>query len=312
MAPIRSWFTGLVSAVFTPMHADERVDLDAIQPIVDALVGNCVSGLFVCGSTGEGPSLASDEREAVADAYVKAAAGRVPVIVHVGHNSLVEAQRLAQHAASIGADAIAALPPAYFKPQSAELVADCLATIGNAAPNLPLYYYHLPAFTGVQIKGLDLLRLADKRIPTLAGIKYSDLTVPDLQACVAFDNGRFNVLFGVDEMLLAGLGAGAHGGVGSTFNLAAPLYQGVIAAFERGDLAEARSLQLHAVEMVNVMAPYGMHPALKTAMGFLGLPCGPTRRPLVALDQAQVTSLRRDLEAIGFFAWACTPQAARA
>jgi N-acetylneuraminate lyase len=291
------------------MHPDERLNLAAIPPIVDHLVRSRVGGLFVCGSTGEGPSLASDEREAVAAAYVQAAAGRVPVIVHVGHTSLVEARRLAEHAASIGADAIAALPPWYFKPRTVEEVVDCLAPIAAAAPALSLYYYHLPAFTGVQIAGLDLLRLGGQRLPTLAGIKYSDLTVPDLQACAAYAGGRFNLLFGVDEMLLAGLSAGAQGGVGSTFNLAAPLYHRIIAAYERGDLAEARRLQLHAVELVNALAPYGMHAALKASMSFLGLECGPVRRPLAALGPADLAALRRDLETIGFFEWAQEPAA---
>ena len=106
--------SGLIPAVFTPMRPNGDVDLDQIPAITDQLINEGVSGLYVCGSTGEGPSLTREERMAVAEAYVRAAAGRVPVLVQVGHNSIREAQLLAEHAQTIGADAISAVPPSYF------------------------------------------------------------------------------------------------------------------------------------------------------------------------------------------------------
>ena len=103
--------SGLIPATFTPLNADGSLNLGLIEPMVDFLIGQKLTGLYVCGSTGEGVSLSTAERKTVAAAFVKATRGRVPVILQVGHTSLVEAQELADHAQEIGADAISAVPP---------------------------------------------------------------------------------------------------------------------------------------------------------------------------------------------------------
>ena len=110
--------TGLIAATFTPMKADTGLNLPAIAPIVDRLVADGVRGMYVCGSTGEGPCLSVAERKAVLDAHLEAANGRIAVVAQVGHDSLVEAEDLASHAAAAGADAISAVPPYYFKADS--------------------------------------------------------------------------------------------------------------------------------------------------------------------------------------------------
>lgn len=110
-----SELTGLIAAVHTPLHADGRLHLELVPAIVRQLADDTVDGFFVCGSTGEFPSLTDNERKGVARAY-KEAVGDLPVIVHVGHTSLRAAQELAEHVQSVGADAIAATAPFYFKP----------------------------------------------------------------------------------------------------------------------------------------------------------------------------------------------------
>ena len=117
---MQNHYTGHIAAAFTPMHEEGSLNLAQVAPIVDYLVRIQISGLYVCGSTGEGPSLSSEERRATAAAYVEAAAGKLPVIIQVGHNSLAEASALARHAEKIGADAISTLPPLYYKLKSLE------------------------------------------------------------------------------------------------------------------------------------------------------------------------------------------------
>ncbi|MBK8050948.1 MAG: dihydrodipicolinate synthase family protein [Anaerolineales bacterium] len=204
------WITGLVPATFTPMHEDGSLNLGQVGPIVDRLVAQGVSALFACGSTGESTALTTEERKATLTAYLTAAAGRLPVIAHVGHTSLTDARDLASHAQANGAVAIAALPPFYVKPGSVAVLVDCMAQIAAAAPELPFYYYHIPGLTGVHLDMVDFLRQGAARIPTLAGIKYSSPTLYEFQACLAFAGGRYNMLFGSDEMLLSGLAAGAQ------------------------------------------------------------------------------------------------------
>ena len=301
---MQNHYTGLIAAAFTPMHEDGSLNLAQVAPIVDYLVRIQISGLYVCGSTGEGPSLSSEERRATAAAYVEAAAGKLPVIIQVGHNSLAEASALARHAEKIGADAISTLPPLYYKLKSLETLIDCLNEISSAAPILPLFYYHIPSLTGMDFDMLEFLRLACKRLPNLAGIKYSNPAINEYQACLKFENERFNILFGCDEMLLAALSVGAKGAVGSTYNFAGPVYQRLIKAFRQGNLSEAQKCQALSVEMVRILYRYGGQSALKAFMKLIGLDCGPNRLPLETLTSKELQAMKKELELIGFFDWA--------
>lgn len=295
--------SGLVAATFTPFRADGSLHLARIKPVTDAVIKQGAAGLYVCGSTGEGPLLSTKERMRVAEATVRAAAGRVPVVIQVGHNSIVEARTLASHAQRIGADAISATPPGYFKPDSMDNFIACIAHIAGGAPKLPFYYYNIPVLSGVRFDMVEFLRRGRAAIPTLRGIKFSDSALHDMQACIKFDGGRYDILFGVDEMLLGGLSFGARGAVGSTFNFAAPLYERIIAAFERGDLAEASRLQFLAAEMVRVILRNGGRGGLKAAMALIGADCGFSRLPTVSCTPAQRASMRKELTALGFFKW---------
>ncbi len=294
---------GLIAATYTPMHEDGSLALEQVPAMVERLERAGVAGLYICGSTGEGMSLSGDERRAVAEAYVRTVAGRLPTIVQVGHNSSIEARDLAAHAQQIGADAISAAAPSYFKANSVEVLADCMAQIAAGAPQLPFYYYHIPAFTGLTLDMAAFLPLAAKRIPNLAGMKYTAPTVFEFQACLELEGGRFDCVWGCDEMLLSALAIGAQAAIGSTYNIAAPLYKRIMGAFARGDLAEARRLQLLSVQLIRAINRYPFHPAIKQVLTMQGIPCGPCRLPLPPIDAVQVESLRRDLDVLDFSAW---------
>lgn len=295
---------GLTAAAFTPLHPDQSLDLDRIPGVVDHLESDGITALYVLGSTGEGVSLSSPERRAVAEAYVEVARGRLPVAIQVGHDSLLEAGGLAEHAQNIGADAISAAPPSYFKPESTEVVIACLAEIAARAPELPFYYYHVPVMTGVHLDMNEFLRLGAERVPTLVGVKYSDPRLHDFQVCQeSIRAGGFDFVFGVDEMLMAGMAAGMRGAVGSTYNFAAPLYLRIIEAFERGDLAQAREDQARAAEMVDVIVRTCGRSGLKAMMGVIGLDCGPPRLPQEMARAEDVEKMTESLDAIGFFEW---------
>lgn len=295
---------GLVAATFTPFKADGTLHPSRIKPVIDTVIRQGASGLYVCGSTGEGPLLTTEERKQVAAATVRAAGGRVPVIIQVGHNSIVEARALAAHAQSIGADAVSATPPGYFKPDSMANFVACIAHIAAGAPKLPFYYYNIPILSGVRFDMVQFLKDGASRIPSLRGIKFSDPNLHEMLACVEHAAGRFDILFGVDEMLLGGLAFGAKGAVGSTYNFAAPLYHKIIAAFERGDLSTARHLQFLSAEMVRIIVSNGGRGGLKAAMELIGADCGHSRLPTLTCTAAQKEKMRRELQAIGFFEWA--------
>jgi len=298
-------FKGLVAAPFTPFKAGGAVDLAKIERLAASLAANRVAGAFVCGTTGEGVSMTTAERMRVAERWQASAGPKLRVIVHVGHTSLGDSRALAAHAQKIGAAAVGCMAPFCFKPSKAEDLAAFCAEVAAAAPELPFYYYHIPCVTGVTIPAFDFLRAAADRIPNLAGIKFTHENLMDFAACARWEGGRFDALFGRDEMLLAGLSAGAEGAIGSTYNYAAPVYHRIIAAYGRGDMAAAQDEQARANAMIAVLIRYGgLPPAGKAFMKAIGLDCGTVRLPLRSLTAEQEEALRGEAEAAGFFRFA--------
>jgi N-acetylneuraminate lyase len=293
---------GLVAPVFTPVRPDGSLDLDRVEAQADQLLQQGVVGAFVCGTTGEGPSFSVTERRQLTERWCGATRGRMPIIVHVGHTSISDARDLAVHAQRAGAAAVAALPPFYFKPSNIDDLTLWCADIASSAPRLPFYYYHIPSLTGVRLPMADFLRASERRVPTLAGLKFSDDDLADFGRCVTTFGDQFDLFFGVDEMLLPALSVGARAAVGSTYNFAAAIYRRMIAAFEQGDLSSARQSQSQSRAIVAVFQKHGGIPAMKATMGLTGLDCGPCQPPLRSLDTRQVEALRADLEAVGFFA----------
>ena len=114
------------------MNPDGSLNTPAIDHLAQFLIDSGVSGVFVCGSTGESLSLTTEERKVCLDRWVKACAGRIKVVAHVGHNSLPDARELAAHAQEVGADAISAMPPTFFKPRTLDALVDWCASLGDA------------------------------------------------------------------------------------------------------------------------------------------------------------------------------------
>ena len=280
------------------MRADGSLNLRAIAQQAALLRAQGVTGAFVCGTTGEGPSLSSQERMAVAEAWAHARSEDQALIVNVGHNSLVEAKALAAHAAQLPLDGIAFHPPNYFKPASVDLLIGCCALAAAAAPSTPFYYYHIPSLTGVRLPMPEFLRRGRERIPTLQGLKFSDPNLAEFEACLRLDGGGFDVLFGVDEMLLGALAMGGARAVGSTYNYAAKHYYQMMEAFDNGDLPLARSLAARAVSLCEALSAAGVVASGKACMALFGVDCGGVRPPLRTLTAAQVTILEERLRAL--------------
>ncbi|RRB04795.1 dihydrodipicolinate synthase family protein [Larkinella rosea] len=291
---------GLLTAPFTPFHTDGSLNLHLIPALVDKMIADGVTGAFVCGSNGEGPNMTSEERKAVAEAFVRASAGRLRIWVHVGHSSIRESQDLMRHARDIGADAASSVAAFYFKPSSVQNLVDCMSEIASAAPDFPFYYYHIPTLTGVGMDMTEFLRLGEAVIPNLQGIKYTATTIWEYQACLNYAQGRFDVLYGFDEMLLPALSVGAKAAIGSTYNFAAPLYLDVMAAYRSGQQERAQQLMINLVNMVRVFVKFPPIPAQRAIMHMLGFDLGPCRLPLTQLTNGQYTQLKTELEQIGF------------
>lgn len=295
---------GLVAATHTPFDADGQLNLAAVEQQAEHLLRTGVRTAFIGGSTGESHSLTVEERLQLAQRWADVVRGSaMRFVVHVGSNCLADARRLAAQAQTLEAAAIASLAPSYFKPRTLDALVACCAEVAGAAPALPFYFYDIPVLTGVQLPMPEFLAVAADRIPTLAGIKFTNSDLMAYQKCLNAGAGAFDIPWGVDEYLLAALALGATGAVGSTYNFAAPVYHRLIAAFESGDLATARAEQLRSVQLIDLLAGYGYMGAAKAVMGFLGVEVGPARLPNTNLTSDEVKRLRAALERLGFFAW---------
>lgn len=292
---------GLVAAAHTPFDRQGGLNLAAVESQAKHLAKHKIDKVFIAGSTGESHSLSLDERVALTKRWLDIAPDHdLQVIVHVGSNCLRDSQTLASQAQSLGAMAISSLAPSYFKPKSVEVLVDCCALVAQAAPNLPYYFYDIPALTGVVFSMPQFLVVGGGRIPNLAGIKFTNSDMMSYQNCL---KTRFDIPWGIDEHMLGALALGAQGAVGSSFNFAAPIYQRLMVAFENGDMQSARKEQMRSVKLIELLASFGYMAAAKATMGLLGVDVGTPRLPNGSLTPVQIDELGKGLSEIGFFEW---------
>lgn len=286
----------------TPFDGSGALNLSVVEKQVERLLAVGVHVVLLGGTTGECHSLSVEERTALSERWLAVARGTpLEVVVHIGSNCLGDAKTLAAQAQRLGAQAIASLPPCYFKVDTLEILVACSAEVAAAAPELPFYYYDIPALSTVKFSMVDYLERAAAKIPNLSGIKFSSSDLIAYQQCLHSGDGRFDLPWGVDELLLPALSLGATGALGSSYNFMTEPYRRLMAAFQSGDLPSARREQYYAVKIIHLLAGYGYIAAAKAVMEILGVPVGPPRLPHRNLTSQQVQELRAGLEKLGFF-----------
>ena len=297
---------GLIDAPFTPFYANGDVNLEPIPAYAAMLQKNGMKGVFINGSSGEGYMLTEEERMRLAEAWVEAAKalpGEFKVIVHVGSCCVRNSRMLAEHAQKIGAWGIGAMAPPFPKIGRIEELVKYCEEIAAGAPELPFYYYHIPAFNGAFLSMVKLLEAVDGRIPNFAGIKYTFESIYEYNQCRLYAGGKFDMLHGQDETILPSLAmGGAQGGIGGTTNYNGVNLVGIIDAWNEGNLDKARELQNFSQEVINVICHFrGNIVGGKRIMKLIGLDLGPNRTPFQNLTQEEENAMRAELEAINFF-----------
>lgn len=294
---------GLIDAPFTPFHADGSLNLQLIPAYAQLLARNGLKGVFINGSSGEGYMLTDEERMQIAEAWMAAVPEGFKVIVHVGSPCVASAQKLAAHAQQVGAWGIGAMATPFPKMASIEQLVQYCEAIASAAPELPFYYYHIPAFNQAFLSMFDLLKAVDGRIPNFAGIKYTFESLYEYNRCRRYKEGKYDMLHGQDETILPCLAmGGAQGGIGGTTNYNGRALVGILEAWEAGDLEKARELQNFSQDVIDVICNFrGNIVGGKRIMKLIGLDLGPNRTPFMSVTAEEEIELRRQLEAIGFF-----------
>ena len=294
---------GLINAPFTPFDEKGEVNLQLIPAYAELLQRNGLKGVFINGSSGEGYMLTEDERKQLAEAWVKAAPEGFKVIVHVGSTCVKSSRRLAAHAQKIGAWGIGAMATPFPRIGRVEELVKYCEEIAAGAPNLPFYYYHIPAFNQAYLSMYDFLQAVDGRIPNFAGIKYTFESLYEYNRCRRYKDGKFDMLHGQDETILPCLAmGGAQGGIGGTTNYNGRVLTGILKAWQEGDLAKARELQEFAQDVIDVICHFrGNIVGGKRIMKLIGLDLGPNRTPFQNMTDEEEARMKQELEAIRFF-----------
>lgn len=289
----------LIAATYAPMNQDGSLNTGKIKDYSQFLIKNKIEGAFMNGSTGDFVSLTIEERKEITLGWSQNKSPDLYLIDHVGDPTLKVAKELATYA-SDKVDAIASLAPYYFKITSIDKLVQYCKEIAACAPNLPFYYYHIPALSGANLKMLDFLKLGSLEIPNFAGIKFTNHDLIDFMQCKNYADGKYDILFGFDEIFISSLPIGATGWVGSTYNHLAPLYYKILELFENGNMAEAKKLQLKAIQFVEILnSKGGFNGVGKGFMKLLGIDCGPSRFPHTTLSDEEYQVIKTELDDIG-------------
>jgi dihydrodipicolinate synthase/N-acetylneuraminate lyase len=301
--------SGIVPPMVTPMQSRDALDVAGLERLVERIVGGGVSGLFILGTTGEGPSLGYRLRRELVQRVCRLVRQRVPVLVGITDTAFVEALELARFAADAGADAVVAAPP-YYLPGGQPELREYLEHLVPELP-LPLFLYNMPALTKVSF-AVETVRYAMDQ-PRIVGLKDSSGDMVYFRDVVDLLPHRpdWALLVGPEEQLMEALAAGGHGGVNGGANLFPALYVGLYQACAAGDTRRAHELHGQVIRVSRSLYRIGRHPSaiikgIKCALSCLGVcddfmaePFHRFRSAERALVEERVEVLQAEIEALG-------------
>jgi len=267
-----SSFSGVIAAVSTPMQADLAIDTDKVPAYVEFLLAHGAGALMVAGTTGEFIALEPDERVRLVRAFVRAVAGRVPVVAHVGHVDYRVARRLAEAAAADGADALAGIVPYFHRVTEGALEARLVA-LARVARQLPFLVYDYPDATGNRLEPGVFRRLLDE--PNIHGIKLSVATWEEIETYLSLDSEILAVC-GNDGLMERFVTSGGRAIVSGN---AAALPDVVVAAW-KGFHTSNPGLVSRARDLICSLVPLtlaGSADRLKEVLALRGMDIGPAR-----------------------------------
>lgn len=280
----------LTAAIATPYGSSGDVDTALLASLVEHYVERGVEGIYCCGSSGEGLLLDAVERTRVVAAAVEAAAGRIPVLAHVGALSTRESIALARGAQDAGAVAVSMIPPIYYTYPATAIIAHYRAVMD--AIDVPMIVYNIPQFTGTEFTADSAAALLeDERV---IGVKQ---TAHNMFA-LARMRDRFPdkaYINGFDEVYLSALAAGARGTIGTTVGMQVELFAAVRRLALSGDLPGAQRVQARINTVIAELVAVDVFPAAKYLSGRVVGDLGPARAPFAQLGRAE----RDRLDALG-------------
>ena len=243
-------YKGIIPAFYACYDEKGNVSPERTRKLVRHFIGKGVKGLYVCGSSGECIYQSKEERMLILENVMEEAKGKLTIIAHVAANSTKDSVELAAHAESLGVDALAAIPPIYFKlPEYA--IAKYWNDISSAAPNTGFFIYNIPQLTGITLTK-SLLHIVLEN-PKVIGIKSSAMEVKDICDFKLYGRKDLIIFNGEDTQFVAGKSMGADGGIGGTYGVMPELYLKLNELFDNKQMEEATKLQYKITEIVNIL-----------------------------------------------------------
>lgn len=276
-------YKGVIPAFYACYDKDGKVSPEAVRALTRHLIAKGVKGLYVGGSSGECIYQTVEERKLTLENVVAEAQGKVTIIAHVACNNIAESRELASHAESLKVDAVAAIPPIYFRlPEKG--IARFWNDISDAAPNTDFIIYNIPQLAGVSLTVPLLCEM--RKNPRVIGVKNSSMPVQDIQMfkdTVGDDGVIFN---GPDEQFAGGLAMGADGGIGGTYGVMPELFIKIKACMDAGDVQTARKIQYAVNRIIYKMCSCSanLYAVMKDILRRGGIDIGTARPPLAGLS----------------------------
>ena len=241
-----SKYQGIIPAFYACYDDEGNISVERTKELTRYFIKKGVKGVYVCGSSGECIYQSKEERKQTLEAVMSEAKGKLTVIAHVACNNTADSMELAAHAESLGVDAIASIPPIYFKlPEHA--IAQYWNDISSAAPNTDFVIYNIPQLAGVALT-MPLFREMRKN-PRVAAVKNSSMPVQDIQMFKMEGGPDFVVFNGPDEQFISGRAMGADGGIGGTYAVMPELLLKADELLKAGKVKEAAEVQ-YAIDAI--------------------------------------------------------------
>lgn len=284
-------YQGIIPAFYACYDRDGKVSEQRTRALARHFVKKGVKGLYVCGSSGECIYLKVKERKKILETVMDEVGGELTVIAHVACNNTDDSRKLAAHAESLGVDAIAAIPPIYFRfPDRA--VAQYWNDISAAAPNTDFIIYNIPQLAGTKLTVPLYLRMLENE--KVIGVKNSSESAQDIQMFKDAGGEGHVVLNGPDEQLVSGLAIGADGGIGGTYGVMPELYLAIFDAVKKGDISRAREIQNDACRIIYALCGCrgNMYAVIKKVMELReGIYLGGVRKPLADIAEEDMPKI---------------------
>ena len=276
-------YKGVIPAFYACYDDKGNISPERVRDLTKYFIEKGVKGLYVNGSSGECIYQSVEDKKIVLENVMKEAKGKLTVIAHVACNNTADSKELAAHAESLGVDAIAAIPPIYFRlPEYA--IAEYWNDISSAAPNTDFVIYNIPQLAGVALTPSLFAEM--RKNPRVIGVKNSSMPVQDIQIFKQ-DAGEDYIIFnGPDEQFISGRLIGAEAGIGGTYGAMPDLFLKMDEHFRNGELDQAQKMQYDINKIIyKMVSGHGnMYAVIKAILRENeNLDIGSVRKPLPAL-----------------------------